>query len=79
VANAVVKKNKLSYSEKREMDSLVSVLEALQNEKNRIELSLLAAEGDFETLHKMSEDLADINAKIDRSELRWLELSERDS
>jgi len=70
-------KQKLTFNEKRELESLEKSIEALEAEKAAIENALseggLAAEELLEYSRKHGEVTADLEAKTDR----WLELSEK--
>ncbi|MGP1371307.1 MAG: ABC-F family ATP-binding cassette domain-containing protein [Almyronema sp.] len=71
---------KLSYKEKRELEQLETQIPALEAEKAELEKTLYQnPPGGYSQLQAMTERLADINAEIDRSTERWLELAEIES
>ena len=72
-----VKKNGLSFSEKREFEALVSEIENLYNEKNEIEADLSGGTLDSNNLLEKSRRHGDIIKILNDKELRWLELSEK--
>jgi len=70
-------KRGLSYSEKRELESLIKEIESLNAEKNMLEEKLNGQITDHTEIGEMSARLAVILSGIDEKELRWLELSEK--
>ncbi len=70
------KKNKLSYKETRELETLEHELDNLQDKKARIEQQLTNPEGTPEEIEKLSAEFEQINQSVEDKELRWLELSE---
>jgi ATP-binding cassette subfamily F protein uup len=71
------KPRKLSYKEKRELETLETQIPELEAEKTSIERTLYdnPPEG-FSELQKLSERLAQLNEEIETSTERWLELAE---
>jgi ABC transport system ATP-binding/permease protein len=71
------KPRKLSYKEKRELETLETQIPDLEAEKASIEHTLYnnPPEG-FSELQKLSERLAQLNEEIETSTERWLELAE---
>jgi ABC transport system ATP-binding/permease protein len=71
------KPRKLSYKEKRELETLETQIPELESEKASIEHTLYnnPPEG-FSELQKLSERLAQLNEQIETSTERWLELAE---
>lgn len=72
--------NKLSFKEKKELESLNVEIEKLTAEKTEIEKifngeSILPDNTDFDTL---SRQFAELKNTLDEKELRWLELSEKE-
>lgn len=69
------KARKLSWKEQRELESLESELEKLNNEKAQLETSLSSGELNAAELQKASERIGEIMSVIEEKEMRWLELS----
>jgi ATP-binding cassette subfamily F protein uup len=71
------KPRKLSYKEKRELETLETQIPELEAEKTSIERTLYnnPPEG-FSELQKLSERLAQLNEEIETATERWLELAE---
>ncbi len=69
-------KKKLSFKEKRELETLESDLENLQKEKAGLEAQLSQGDLSFEALQTATARFAAVSALIDEKEMRWLELSE---
>jgi ATP-binding cassette subfamily F protein uup len=74
-----IRKSGLSFNEKRELESLSAEIENLEKEKKQIEEELAGgAMGHNELLGKSLRH-GDIIKTLDRIEMRWLELSEKNS
>ena len=69
-------KRKLSYKERKEMESLEAELEALSAEKEELSGKISAGTLPYSELQAASERYAEVSDLIDSKELRWLELSE---
>lgn len=69
-------KRKLSFNEKREFEMLESEIAKLEEQKTEIEALLNSGTLPHEELYMKSEELVKIKDKLDKKELRWLELSE---
>ena len=69
-------KRKLSYKERKEMESLEAELEALSAEKEELSGKISAGTLPYSELQAASERYAEVSDLIDGKELRWLELSE---
>jgi ATP-binding cassette subfamily F protein uup len=69
-------KNKLSFKEKYEFDTLEKELEALEIEKGTLEAELVANATDFDVVAKASERLGKVLQEITTKSDRWLVLSE---
>ncbi|MBV7439990.1 ABC-F family ATP-binding cassette domain-containing protein [Weeksellaceae bacterium TAE3-ERU29] len=68
-------KKKLSFKEKRELETIEKELPEL--EKKRDELSAqLQNETDYDVISKISEELQSVIDELERKEMRWLELQE---
>lgn len=67
---------KLSFKERREMESLEQETEALAKEKAEIEALLSGGTADGDLITKVSKRLNEISARLDEAEMRLLELME---
>ena len=67
---------KLSWKEKKELESLELELHALEAEKSQIESLLQGGSGDYKAITEASARYEVIRSEIDAKETRWLELSE---
>lgn len=67
---------KLSFKERREMESLEQETEALAKEKAEIEALLSGGTADGDLIAKVSKRLNEISARLDEAEMRLLELME---
>lgn len=69
---------KLSYMEKKEYERLEGEIEKLSKERDVLEGKLEAASNgtDYDLVTKLSQQLADVMAKIDQKSDRWLVLAE---
>jgi ABC transport system ATP-binding/permease protein len=70
---------KLTYKEKREMESLEKEIEQLDAEKATLITKLESGKLTAEELQTTSTHYADIIRTLDQKESRWLELSEKES
>lgn len=71
--------NKLTYKEKRELEQLESEIHDLEQEKKILENMLNSGDLDHTALFQKSKKISELNALLEEKELRWLELSEKDS
>ena len=71
--------NKLSFKEKRELETLELEIAGLETEKNEIEAALQSGSLAAEELRQKSERWAFLIPLIETKTDRWMELSERDS
>ena len=76
---AAVATNKLSFKEKRELESLENEIARLEVEKSEIEVDLQSGNLSAEVLTQRSERWAAILPEIEARTDRWMELSDRDS
>ena len=67
---------KLSWKEKRELETLEAELEALGREQKALEGLLAGGTDDYKRITEASSRYEELRALIDTKELRWLELSE---
>ncbi len=72
-------KLKLSFNERNEFESLTTEIADLEKEKSALEEILNSGTSDHELLKKSSEKISEILKLIDEKEMRWLELSEKNS
>jgi ATP-binding cassette subfamily F protein uup len=70
--------NKLTFKEKKEFEALEKDLELLNKEKAEIE-TLFQSGASTDELIKLSSRYEQIKEELDEKELRWLELSEKES
>jgi ATP-binding cassette subfamily F protein uup len=70
--------NKLSFKEKRELETLEKEIASLEEEKSAIEADLQSGTLDAATLTQRSERWAAILPEIEIKTDRWMELSDRD-
>lgn len=68
---------KLTFNEKRELESLEGSIEFLESEKSKIEEALSGGNLTSEELMKISKRHGDVTAELDIKINRWLELSEK--
>lgn len=69
-------KRKMSYKEKREYEQLTQEIDALTEEKKKLEEELCSGNLSVEELTEKSKRLPDIKDELDEKEMRWLELAE---
>lgn len=67
---------KLSYKEKKELESIEAAIPALEQEKAGLEERMSSGGLSYEELQKSGSRIQEIIAELDRLETRWLELSE---
>ncbi len=70
------RKRKLTFKERREMESLEIDIEALETEKKDIESKLSSGRLSVEEITDLSRRLPKVNDELDEKSMRWLELSE---
>ena len=69
--------DKLSFKERKEFETLEKEISALEKERKLMEVKMSNAGQEFEKLQEIGEEISNIIVKIDKKELRWLELSDR--
>ncbi|MCU0548902.1 MAG: ABC-F family ATP-binding cassette domain-containing protein [Leptolyngbya sp. Prado105] len=75
--STVSKPRKLSFKEKRELETLEVQVPQLEEEKSSIEQKLYNnPPAGFSEVQKLSERLAELDEQIETSTIRWMELSE---
>ncbi len=65
-----------SFKHTRELEQLEQDLPQWEQQRRLIEQQLAAGGGDYAALEALSQDLANLSARIEQGEERWLELSE---
>jgi ABC transport system ATP-binding/permease protein len=68
---------KMTYKEKLELEQLNKSMPALESKKATLTNELNNSTGDYNTITALSAELASVTAELEISELRWLELSEK--
>ncbi|WP_010415961.1 ABC-F family ATP-binding cassette domain-containing protein [Anaerophaga thermohalophila] len=71
-------KNKLTFKEKKEMESLEQQIEKLEDQKKELEDQLNSGSLSGDELLKTSSTLGNLMKELDKCEMRWLELSEKE-
>ena len=66
----------MTFKEKFELDTIEKELPQLQERRSSLEISLSDADSDYEKILQITQELSELNRKIDDMEFRWLELSE---
>ncbi len=75
-ASDTPKSRKLSYKEKQELEKLESEIAVGESRKKEIELRLNTPELDYKTIAALSEELSELDTRMDAAFERWTELSE---
>jgi len=70
-------KKKLSYSEKKEYETLESEIASLETKKEELVEKLNVGQGSYDELTKWGKEIGDLNEQIEIKTIRWMELSER--
>ncbi|MFZ0547894.1 MAG: ABC-F family ATP-binding cassette domain-containing protein [Candidatus Promineifilaceae bacterium] len=68
---------KLTWKEARELEALETTIAELEERKAELGQKINSAGGDYEQLQQLTDDMKLVEAKLDGSMLRWLELSEK--
>ena len=71
-------KNKLTFKEKKEMESLEQQIEKLEDQKKELEDQLNSGSLSGDELLKTSSTLGNLMKELDKCEMRWLKLSEKE-
>jgi ATP-binding cassette subfamily F protein uup len=74
-----VKSRRRSFKESRELQSLELELPQWEARRAALEAQLVAGGSDYTALETITQDLANLQARILQGEERWLELSELQS
>lgn len=72
-------RKKLSYKEKLEFEKLGTELPELEKEKAALNEKLVAGNMPYAEMNKLIERFQEVSRLLEEKELRWLELSERDT
>ncbi|MDR1876156.1 MAG: ABC-F family ATP-binding cassette domain-containing protein [Flavobacteriaceae bacterium] len=75
-ATAITKPQKISFKEKRELESLEKEIPKLEKEKEELTCKLSSSDLDFNEIRRISTQLETLLRKLEEKEMRWLELSE---
>ncbi|MCL1599691.1 MAG: ATP-binding cassette domain-containing protein, partial [Actinomycetia bacterium] len=70
-------RTKLTYNDKRELDRLTRAIPKLEERKASLTGALDDIAGNYERTLELSAELADVLDELDRSETRWLELTDK--
>lgn len=70
--------NKLSFKEKKELESLEKELPKLEKLKKELTQKLSLPDADYDTIRKVGEKLEELIEDLEEKEMRWLELSMRE-
>ncbi len=71
-----IKERKITFNEKRELETLEKEIESLETEKLQISDELNSGALDNNQLHEKSNRFGEITDLLEEKEMRWLELSE---
>ncbi len=71
-------KQKFSFKEKTEFENLEKEIPALEKEKKLLEVKMNNGNMDYEKLQEVAQRVNEIIVLLDKKEMRWLELSERE-
>ncbi len=71
------KRKGLSYKEQKEYEQLELEIEQLESEKSALEEKLNSGTRDYQELEKLSHQIGEIMALIDKKTERWMELEEK--
>ena len=71
-----VKTNRLTYTEKKELEKLETQLPALEENVSSLEQQLNLVT-DYSEIQKISSHLEQARQNLEEAELRWMELSEK--
>ncbi|MGH2643074.1 MAG: ABC-F family ATP-binding cassette domain-containing protein, partial [Chitinophagaceae bacterium] len=74
---ATAERKKLSYSVKRELESLDKEIVQLESEKQQLEILIKNENSNYAVLQSSSSRIQEITLLLDEKELRWLELDEK--
>jgi ATP-binding cassette subfamily F protein uup len=70
--------NRMTFKEKFEFEQLEKRIKSLESEKAKLEKTLTEATN-HEDLTRISSALGEVSQSLDECEMRWLELSEKES
>ncbi len=72
------KNSKITFGERRELESLSAELDDLEKKKSELENFLATGEENFEMLSKWGTELEKVNSRLDAIAERWMELDEKE-
>lgn len=70
------KPRKLTYKEKKELEQLEHAIAQAESRKQAIETELSGAVSDYTQIQRLSAEIEQLNAQLDRDITRWTELAE---
>ncbi len=70
-------KQKLSWTEKKELEELETRIAGAEDRKLDLEAQLMAAADDFEAARRLADDLGTLAAQLEHDMERWAQLAER--
>ena len=70
------KQRKLTFNEKRELETLETDIQSLEQEQQRLEAQLSSGSLSTEEIMTQSKRFSEVSALLDEKTMRWLELSE---
>jgi ATP-binding cassette subfamily F protein uup len=76
IRNKPESKKRLSFKEKKELETLEEEISALEERKDELMQKLNSGQGDHEDLMLWSKGIEQLTELLDEKEFRWLELSE---
>ena len=71
------KKNKLSFKEQRELETVEKEIEQVENEIKKATDALNSPAVDNSKVIELSQKITDLNKQLDEKTFRWLELTEQ--
>jgi ATP-binding cassette subfamily F protein uup len=77
-SNQAIANKRLSFKEKNEFEALQKEIPALETEKKLLEVKMNNGAMNFEKLQEAAERVNEIILLLDKKEMRWLELSEKE-
>ena len=79
VKTETVPSKKMTFKEKFEFEALEKDMPALTAERNTLNEKIASGDQPYEELEKMLKRIAEVTEQLEQKELRWLELSEKNT